>query len=86
MKYPIGTKIRYIFSPPCKEFMRECDGKIGTLVGIKYNSPLIFIPGALHISCYSTVSVPATVQCAWENIESIEPNIGEQLEFDFMKE
>ena len=85
-KYPIGTKIKWV--GPYRQFsiMNDDIGKTGEIVGIENNYPLIYLPDSKVVSCYSTTDRLVTIQCAWLNIESIEPKIGEQLEFSFMSE
>ena len=87
MKYPIGTTIRFIGRESIPELSIMCDdiGKSGKIVGIEDNLPVIYLPDSEVISCFSTTDIPATIQCAWENIE-LAIKVGEQLQFPFMSE
>jgi len=80
-KYPIGTKIRFIGKNQWDDFF----GKYGSVVDIINNYPVVYLPKSKYAkdSCFSTTERPATIQCAWIDIEhSLQK--GEQLLFGFM--
>ena len=84
--YSIGTKIKWVGPYRRGGCMNNDIGKTGVIVRIMDGFPIIYLPDSETVSCFSTTDIPATIQCCWFNIESIEPKVGEQLEFSFMSE
>jgi len=76
-EHPIGTQIRYV---TCYE---DCEGKIGKIVGVVRDAPLVYLPESTCVSRYSTIEKPATVQCCWWDIERVATK-NKQLLFSFM--
>lgn len=78
-KYSIGTRIRFI------SVYEDCENEVGNLVNIINGWPVIYLPKSRIVSMYSSDGHPATVQCAWWDIEEVvKPN--QQLLFDFAYE
>jgi len=72
-KYPIGTKIRFIYDNFDK-------GKIGTIVGIRDEYPLVFLPtGSGSLVRYKGIDY--SWKCLWSHIEYVGQR---QLLFEFM--
>jgi len=80
-KYPIGTKVRFVFP-------YEDTDKIGIIVGYHGSNPIIYIPTAdKHIERNQHPilddGTPFTWYCRWQDIEIlVEKN--QQLLFAFM--
>ena len=87
-KYPIGTKIRWIFDIRLANSLAKKDiGKVGKIVGYsKRDAPRIFLPESTHLSTDSTQAIPVSWWSSWENLEILLPKKGEQLLFSFMSE
>lgn len=88
LKYPIGTKIKFIgLQSMCgyKGPVVRDIGKIGKIVGYdKYGYPLIFLPESMHVSRFSTPQIHVTWQTTWDSIEVLSPK-NQQLLFSFMR-
>ena len=83
-KYPIGTRIKYIEPDPTSQAAKDV-GKVGRIVGYHgMDWPLIFLPESEHISCLSTLLVPATWAMGWGSIEILSQK-NQQLLFSFME-
>ena len=74
-KYPIGTKIRFLYDNYDK-------GKWGTIVGISKGHPLVVISEASGGTA-KYGGIECNWKCLWEHIEPIGHR---QLLFDFMYE
>lgn len=76
-KYPIGTKIRFIYN----NYDR---GKTGTIVGLRKHDgcPYIYLPSGQLASSRCNGKVYSYV-CLWGHIER-HVEIGEQLLFEFV--
>lgn len=80
-KYPVGTKIRFLYTG-------ADTNKEGTIVGITYGLPDIYVPTAdKHIKDNYYPILPGGIKytwhCRWEEIEPLTLK-GQQLLFDFM--
>ncbi len=81
LKYPIGTKIRFI-GP---YFWADYDdiGKLGTIVNFHHDFPIIFLPKSTHVSSFSTSKIPASWETGWDCLEILLRK-NQQLLFSFM--
>jgi hypothetical protein len=79
MKYPVGTRIKYIKS--CCKLGRNQEGIIVKIIN---DNPIIFVSACTCTSWYSTDDCAASVQTRWRHIEPI-MLIGQQLQFEFMQ-
>lgn len=87
LKYPIGTKIRWVLDVRWANDLAKKDiGKTGTIVG--YDSrdcPFIFLSESEHKSSNSTQTLPISWWADWEDIEIVSMK-NQQLLFSFMSE
>lgn len=75
-KYPIGTKIRFLWKV-------QDTGKVGTIVSLDYgDTPIIYLPDGRKIHKLRD-GTPYTWRCQWHEIELVAQK-NEQLLFDFM--
>ena len=88
MKYPIGTKIRFVQNGQSMHSVAKQDiGKTGVILGKVYgNYVAIHLPSSNHnFTHLSKYDLPLTWTTPWECVElAIEP--GQQLLFSFMEE